>query len=82
MKSDKAIVTVTSKRMITIPAKFARMYGIKNSTKIEIIDTDRGLLLVPLVPLEDLFGIDSKETARKIIEEIHKSRRVDMELED
>ncbi|MGQ4914350.1 MAG: AbrB/MazE/SpoVT family DNA-binding domain-containing protein [Candidatus Asgardarchaeia archaeon] len=68
----RRIVTVTSKRMITIPAK---KYGIKKSTKLEVIDTGKGLLLVPIVPFEDLFNVDDKETAKKIIEGIHRDRK-------
>jgi len=78
----RRIVTVTSKRMITIPAVFAKKYGIKKSTKLEVIDTGKGLLLVPIVSFEDLFGVDDKETAKKIIEGIHQDRKKDIELEE
>ncbi len=82
VKKDRKIVTVTSKRMITIPAKIARKYGIKKSTKVEVIDTGHGILLVPITPFEDLFGVDDMETARKIVEGIHEFRKKDLLLED
>ena len=75
------IVTVTSKRMITIPADIARKYGIKKSTKIEVIDTGKGILLIPIPSFEDLFGVDSKELAREIIYEIHEDRREEVQRE-
>ena len=73
------VVTVTSKRMVTIPSDIARKYGIGKSTKLEVIDTGKGILLVPIVPFEKLFGIDSKELSREIIEEIHAERRREAE---
>ena len=82
MENERKIVTVTSKMMITIPAKFAKKYNIKKSTKVEIIDTGKGLLLIPIVPFDDLFGIDSKETTEKIVKGIHESRRKEIEQED
>lgn len=63
--------------MITIPAEIAKKYGIKKSTKIEVIDTDHGILLVPIVPLDELFGVDDIKTAKKIVEGIHESRNND-----
>jgi len=76
------IVTVTSKRMITIPADIARKYGIKKSTKIEVIDTGKGILLIPIPSFEDLFGVDSRELAKEIISEIHEERRREVYKED
>lgn len=69
------VVTVTSKRMMTIPADIARKYGIRKSTRLEVIDTGKGILLVPIVPLEELFGVDDRDFAREMISEIHKERR-------
>ena len=82
VEDKKTIITVTSKRMITIPEKFAKKYGIKKSTKIEVIDTEKGLLLVPIMPFEDLFNVDTEETTKKIVEGVHESRKKDVELED
>ncbi len=68
-------VTVTSKRMITIPAEIARKYGIEKSMKLEVVDTGKGILLIPIVPFEKLFGVDDKKLAKEIISEIHKERK-------
>jgi len=76
------VVTVTSKRMITIPADIARKYGIKKSTKLEVIDTGKGILLVPIPSFKDLFGVDSREIAREIIRGIHEDRRREVEREE
>jgi len=73
------IVTVTSKRMITIPADIARKYGIKRSTKLEVIDTGKGILLVPIPSFDDLFGVDEKGIAKEIIKEIHRDRRMELD---
>jgi len=74
-------VTVASKRMIAIPAKFAKKYNIKKSTKVEIIDTGKSLLLIPIISYDDLFGVDSEETTKRIVNEIYISKREEVEPE-
>jgi len=77
----KRIITVTSKRMITIPADLARKYRIEKSTKLEVIDTGEGILLIPIIPFEKLFGVDDKETAKEIISTLHRRRKREIEKE-
>ncbi len=77
----KRIITVTSKRMITIPADLARKYSIEKSTKLEVIDTGEGILLIPIIPFEKLFGVDNKETAKEIISTLHRHRKREIEKE-
>ncbi len=36
----------------------ARKYGIRRSMKLEVVDTGRGILPVPIVQFDDLFGAD------------------------
>ena len=54
----------------------------RNQPKLKSIDTGHGILLVPITPFEDLFGVDDMETARKIVEGIHEFRKKDLLLED
>lgn len=51
---------MTCKGTVTIPAKIRQKYGIKEGTKIEFIEVEQGILMIPVSRLEDLFGIDSK----------------------
>ena len=63
------IATVTSKKMVVIPAEIRRKYGITEGTKIKFIDKGNMIILVPIPPLKGLFGIDKKHY-EKIVEGI------------
>jgi len=58
----KMSYTVTCKGTVTIPANIRRKYRIKEGTKIEFIDTEQGILLIPVPPLDQLFGIDTEHS--------------------
>jgi AbrB family looped-hinge helix DNA binding protein len=50
--------TVTSKSMVTIPAKIRKKFSIKEGTKIVFIERENGTLqLIPVPPLSELFGV-------------------------
>jgi len=63
------IAKVTSKSMVTIPAKLMRKYGIKEGMKIKFVETKTGILMIPIPKLEDLWGID-RQHASAILEAI------------
>ena len=48
--------TVTSKSMIKIPAGIRKRYEIKEGDKVVFLETDHGLLLLRVPPLDELFG--------------------------
>lgn len=48
--------TVTSKSMINIPASIRKKYGIKEGDKVAFLETDQGLVLLRVPPLNELFG--------------------------
>jgi AbrB family looped-hinge helix DNA binding protein len=48
--------TVTSKSMINIPASIRKKYGIKEGDKVVFLETDHGLVLLRVPPLDELFG--------------------------
>jgi len=52
-------VSVTRKGQITIPVKYRRKYGINQGTKMLIEDAERGILLRPIMRLEEQAGIDA-----------------------
>jgi AbrB family looped-hinge helix DNA binding protein len=54
----KETATVTSKSMVTIPARIRRKYGIKDGDKIEFVDSNGSILLIPIKGLEELRGVD------------------------
>ncbi|MEM2759919.1 MAG: AbrB/MazE/SpoVT family DNA-binding domain-containing protein [Nitrososphaerales archaeon] len=75
--------TVTSKSMVTIPSRFRRKYGIKDGDKVEFVELDGSILLIPLKSLKELRGVDAKHRRLVIqgIKEMEKERRRETRLE-
>jgi len=48
--------TVTSRSMINIPASIRKKYGIKEGDKMVFLETDQGVVLIRVPPLNELFG--------------------------
>ena len=69
--------TVTEKGTVTIPAEIRRKYRLRKGTRVEFIETGEGVMMVPVLPLKDLFGSDrdSKEVVYRMIREIEDERR-------
>jgi AbrB family looped-hinge helix DNA binding protein len=69
--------TVTEKGTVTIPAEIRKKYRLGKGSCIEFVETDEGVLLVPVIPFEDLFGVDKaiKETVYQMIKELQEERR-------
>ncbi len=77
MKSKQKIVGITSKGQATIPAEMRRRYKLKK--RALIVDTDKGLLILPSPEPEDemgsLKGLFDK-TARKLLRESRKKDKI------
>jgi AbrB family looped-hinge helix DNA binding protein len=69
--------TITEKGTVTIPAEIRKKYRLKKGTRVEFIETSEGVMIVPVLPLKDLFGSDkdSKDTVYRMIREIEDERR-------
>ena len=69
--------TITEKGTVTIPAEIREKYRLGKGSRVEFVETDEGVLLVPVIPLEDLFGADknAKETVHQMIRELQEERR-------
>src|SRR5207245_10310729 len=50
------VATVTSKSMVSIPARIRERYGIREGSKLEFIESDEGVLLIPVRSLGELRG--------------------------
>ncbi len=50
------VATVTSKSMVTIPAKIRAKYGIREGSKVEFVEAEDGIYFVPLKSLRELRG--------------------------
>lgn len=71
------VSTVTSKSMVTIPSRLRRKYGIREGMRIEFIETDNGVLMVPMPDPRTLFGTDRLHSGKllKGIRELEKEHR-------
>lgn len=68
--------TITEKGTVTIPAEVRKKYKLRKGSRVKFIETDEGILLVPVIPLEDLCGVDKnfKETVYQMIKELQEER--------
>jgi AbrB family looped-hinge helix DNA binding protein len=71
------VATVTSKSMVTIPSRIRRKYSLKQGSKVEFVELEEGLLLIPLKTLGELRGA-GRERSGALIEgvgELEKEHR-------
>ncbi len=63
--------------MITIPAKIREKYGFKQGSKLEFVDTDEGILLIPVKNLRELRGSfkSHEKVMRQAIRELEREHR-------
>jgi len=50
------VSTVTSKSMATIPSRIRRKYSLRQGSKVEFVEIEEGIFLVPLKTLRELRG--------------------------
>jgi AbrB family looped-hinge helix DNA binding protein len=64
--------TITHRGTVTIPSKIRKEYNLKRGFKVKFVESDEGIPLVPVVPLEQIFGVDRerKELVCQIIREL------------
>ena len=69
--------TVTSKSMVTIPAKIRQKYGIKEGMKVEFVELEDIVAIIPLRSLKELRGVDKahEEALREAIRELNEEHR-------
>jgi AbrB family looped-hinge helix DNA binding protein len=69
--------TITEKGTVSIPSRIRKKYDLQKGAKVEFIDTVEGILMIPTIPIENLFGVDKSrmELVYKMVREIHDERR-------
>jgi len=71
-------VVVTRKGQTTIPVELRRKYRIGEGSKLEVVDTGRGVLFRPKISFFDLAGSGAKNaTAKEMKELLDKMREED-----
>jgi len=68
------IATVTSKSMVTIPSSIRRKYGISEGNKVQFVEVDGAIMMIPLKSLSEMHGI-FKDHAKEILQGIHELER-------
>ena len=69
---------VTRKGQVTIPVGYRRKHRIYRGTRLSVGESEEGIILKPITPIEDLAGIDAK----KVTIEQMKKRLDEMRLQD
>lgn len=59
MIMSEEMVLVTRKGQVTIPASKRRKYGIREGMRVLVSESSDGILIKPIIPIEDLAGIDA-----------------------
>lgn len=68
------VATVTSKSMVTIPSRIRRKYGLRQGSKVEFVEVEEGLFLVPLKSLRELRGA-AKEKSDFLVSAVRELER-------
>lgn len=67
-------VVVTRKGQTTIPAKLRKKFKIEEGTRLEVVETKKGILFMPKLSMWDLAGSGSKfatvEEVKKRLDEL------------
>lgn len=70
---------VTRKGQVTIPASKRKKYGIREGMRVLVKESSDGILIKPIIPIEDLAGIDAGkvtlEQMRKKLDDIRSRDR-------
>ncbi|MHA1106063.1 MAG: AbrB/MazE/SpoVT family DNA-binding domain-containing protein [Promethearchaeota archaeon] len=75
-------VNISNHGRITIPSEIRKKYGWKDGDKVIIIDHPlEGIIILPHLTEESLESIIDKELGIKIVKEISKERKKEIELE-
>ncbi len=76
------IVNITNHGRITIPSEIRKKYGWKDGDKVIIIDHPlEGIKILPHLSEKEQLSIIDMETSIKIVEEISKERKQEIEKE-
>jgi len=69
--------TITEKGTVSIPSGIRNKYGLRKGAKVEFIDTQEGIVIVPVVPIQTLFGAEKSRNklVKEMVHEIHEERR-------
>ena len=68
------MATVTSKTMVTIPSSIRRKYGIKEGDKVQFLEVDGAIMMIPVKSLSEMQGMD-KAHSKTLLEGVRELNR-------
>lgn len=74
------VVTITNQGMITIPAAFRRIYGLKDGDKALIVEDEGTLKIIPIKKIEELRK--SSYNVKAILFQMEKSKKEEILREE
>ena len=74
MASMGEVATITSKKMVTIPAKIMKRYGLRQGRKVRFVEAEGGVLMVPVLTLTELNGVAGRH-AKALLEGVSELER-------
>jgi len=74
------VVTLSSKGQIVIPAKVRKKFSLKEGDSLVIVEEKDAIRLQPLVNLSELWGVDTLQNTRQMLDGMRKEW--DDELEE
>lgn len=66
--------TVTSKSMVTIPSSIRRKFGIKEGDKVQFVEVDGAVMMIPVKSLAEMHRM-FREHAKTLIEGVRELDR-------
>ncbi len=76
------VLNISNHGRITIPAELRNKYGWKDGDKVVIVDHPLdGIKILPYITDDQMRGILDEETGVKIINEVSKERKAEIEME-
>ena len=72
-------VTITNQGMITIPAAFRKIYGLKDGDKVLVVEDEGTLKIIPLKNEEELKK--NSYTAKEMLDQMKKSKMEELSRE-
>jgi AbrB family looped-hinge helix DNA binding protein len=66
--------TVTSKSMVTIPSSIRRKFGIKDEDKVQFVEVDGAVMMIPVKSLAEMHGM-FRDHAKTLIEGVRELDR-------
>ena len=71
--------TITDEGAVTVPAEVRRKVGLGKGSQIDFVETDGGVLIVPVIPFQELRGADRdrKRVVYRMIRETQRERALE-----